>query len=107
MRTDPAAVGGGGSIINQIYILHMGFLVACIHDILDFIEYIWNAPMVSLVLPTSDDTGSWGSPTRQAVYSPGPMFPPWFLVGNREAELRPTTFSSLLLFCAFLSFLFS
>ena len=29
-----------------------------------------------------------------------------FLAGNREAELNPTTFSSLLLFRVFLSFLF-
>ena len=27
-------------------------------------ECIWNAPAVSLVLPTSDDTGSLGSPPR-------------------------------------------
>ena len=38
--------------------------------------------------------------------------PPWvtascFLARNREAELKPTTFSSLLLFCVFLSFIFS
>ena len=37
---------------------------------------------------------------------------PWmtashFLVGNSEAELKPSTFSSLLLFRVFLSFLFS
>ena len=40
------------------------------------------------------------------------MVPPWvtascFLVGNWEAELKPLTFSSLLLFHFFLSFLFS
>ena len=40
------------------------------------------------------------------------MVPPWvtashFLVGNTEAELKPTTISSLLLFRDFLSFLFS
>ena len=40
------------------------------------------------------------------------MVPPWviashFLGGNREAELKPITFSSLLLFRVFLSFLFS
>ena len=38
------------------------------------------------------------------------LVPPWvigshFLVLNREAELKPTTFFSLLLFCVFLSFL--
>ena len=40
------------------------------------------------------------------------MVPPWvtvsrLLAGNREAELKPITFSSLLLFRDFLSFLFS
>ena len=32
---------------------------------------IWNAPVVSLVLPTFNDTGSLGSPPRQVVYPPG------------------------------------
>ena len=41
-----------------------------------------------------------------------PLVPPWvnashFLVGNREDELKLIHFSSLLLFCHFLSFLFS
>ena len=41
-----------------------------------------------------------------------PLFHTWvtasrFLAGNREAELKPTTFSSLLLFPDFLSFFFS
>ena len=44
--------------------------------------------------------------------SPGSMFLPWvtafhFLAGNREAGIKPTTFSSLLLLHVFLSFLFS
>ena len=39
------------------------------------------------------------------------LVPPWvtashFLAGNRETEQKPTTFSSLLLFRVFLSFLF-
>ena len=67
-------------------------------------------PQSLLGPPTFDDTGSLGSP-RQVVYSPGSMVPPWvtasrFLAKNREDELKPTTFSSLLLFCVFLSFLF-
>ena len=33
-------------------------------------ECIWNAPLVSLFLPTFDDTGSMGSPPRQVVYPP-------------------------------------
>ena len=41
-----------------------------------------------------------------------PLVPPWvtpsrILVENREAELKPTTFSSILLFRVFLSFLFT
>ena len=75
-------------------------------------ERIWNVLAVSLVLPTFDDTGSLGSPPHQVVYPSGSMVPSWvtasrFLAGNREAELNPTTFSSLLLFCVFLSSLFS
>ena len=39
------------------------------------------------------------------------LVPSWvtasrFLAGNKESELKPTIFSSLLLFCGFLSFLF-
>ena len=30
-----------------------------------------------------------------------------FLAGNREAELKPTTLSSLIVFCVFLSSIFS
>ena len=52
-------------------------------------ECFWNAPAVSLVLPTFDFTGSLGSPPRQVVYSPGSIVPPWvtayrFLAGNRD-----------------------
>ena len=59
--------------------------------------------------PNLDDTGSLCSPPHQVVYS---LIQPWvtvshFLVGNMEAELKHTTFSSLLLFHVFLSFLFS
>ena len=66
-------------------------------------ECIWNAPAVSLFL---------GSPPRQVIYPTGSMVPPWvtasrFLAGNKEAELKPATFSSLLIFPVFLSFLFS
>ena len=61
---------------------------------------IWNAPAVLLFL--FDDTSSLGSPPRQAGNPPGSMVPPWvttsrFLARNREAELKPNTFSSLLL----------
>ena len=75
-------------------------------------ECIWNASKVSLVLLVFDVTGSLGSPLRQVVYPPISMVPPWvtasrLLAENRETELKPTTFSSLLVFCIFLSFLFS
>ena len=39
-------------------------------------ECIWNAPAISLVLPTFDVTGSLGS-LRQVVYPPGSMIPSW------------------------------
>ena len=50
--------------------------------------------------------------STSGFYPPGPMVPTWvtasrFFVGNREAEPNLTTFSSLLLFHVFLSFLFS
>ena len=55
-------------------------------------ECIWSAPMVSLVLPAFDDTGSLGSPPNQWSM---PLVPPWmtvshFFAGNRETELKPT-----------------
>ena len=53
-------------------------------------EYIWNSSTVSLVLPVFDEKGVTAS------CSP---------VGNREDELKLTTFSSLLFACVFLSFL--
>ena len=54
-----------------------------------FYVCIWNGPMVSLVLPGFDFTGSLGSP-RQVVYLSGSMVLPWMttslsLSGNREA----------------------
>ena len=72
-------------------------------------ECIWNALAVSLVLLTFNDTGSLGSPPRQVVFPSGSMVSPWvtasrFLAGNRDVELKPTTFFSLLLFRTFLSF---
>ena len=76
-------------------------------------ECIWNASVVSLILPPFHDTGSLGSPSRQIVYPPGFMVPPWvnasyFLSENREAELKPTPSSSLQFsFFSFFSYLFS
>ena len=58
---------------------------ACARVIVVLRECIWNASPVSLGLPAFDDTGSR------------------FLAGNTKAELKPTTFSSLLLFRVFLS----
>ena len=70
-------------------------------------EFTWNAHAVSLV-PAFDDTRSLGSTLRQVVYLPGSMVPPRvtasrFLAGNKEAKLKPSTSSSLLLFRIFLS----
>ena len=64
------------------------------------------------VLPAFDGTGILDSPPRQVIYTPGSRVSSWvttlrFLAGNRGTELKPTTFSSLLLFHVFLSFLFS
>ena len=75
------------------------------HVIIGLHECVWNAPPVSLVHPAFDDTSSLGSPPRRVI-------PPWVtasrsLAGNREAEINPTTLSSLLFFRVFLSFLFS
>ena len=75
-------------------------------------ECIWKAFAVSFIHLTFDDNGPLGSSPRQVVYSLGSMAPPWvtifrFLAGNREVELKPATFSSLLLFRVFLYFLFS
>ena len=72
----------------------------------------WNLPAVSLVLPAFDEIGSPGFPPRQMFSPPGSMVPLWvtasrFLTGNRKAELKLTTLSSLLLFRIFPSFLFS
>ena len=70
---------------------------------------IWNTSVVSLVLQAFDDTGSLGYSPCRVVYRP-PVFTIVtafrFLAENREAELKPTTFSSLSLFRVFL-FLFS
>ena len=94
-----------GGVLVQL----LGGQGARAHVILVLRECIWNATTLLLVLPAFEDIGSL---PRQVVYPPGFMAAPWmttfhFLVGNREAELKPTTFSSLLLFCDFLSFLFS
>ena len=65
-------------------------------------ECIWNALMVPFGLSSFDDTGSLDYPSRWVTYHllPASRVP----AGNRKAELKNTTFSSLLLF---LSFLFS
>ena len=73
-------------------------------------ECMWNALVVLLGLPTFDDTGSLGSHPRRVFYRPSVsalVTESRFLAGNREAKLKPTTFSSLLIFRVSLSFLFS
>ena len=65
------------------------------HVILVLCESIRNAPEVSLVLPNFDDNGSLG------FMVPPRMNASCFFMGNREAELKPTTFCSLLVFSVF------
>ena len=94
---------GGGGVWAQL----LGGQGACARVILFFCECIWNAVAVSLVTPAFDGTVSW---VLLRVGWSIPLVPPWvtasrFLAGNREAELKPTTFSSLLLFHVFQSFL--
>ena len=67
-------------------------------------EYIWN--LVLLALPAFGDTGFLDFPPRRVVSPPGSTLGDCFtfLAGNREVELKPTTFSSLLLLRVFLYF---
>ena len=90
-----------------VYLL--GWQVPRAQVILVLRECIWNASAVRLFLTAYDDTGTLGSPSHQVVYPYGSTLgdSPHFLVGNRETELKPNTFSSLLIFCDFLPFLFS
>ena len=72
-------------------------------------ETVWNALVILLVLQTFDDTGSLDYPPGRVIYRPSvsPLVTASsFLVRNKEVELKPTTFSSLL-FPVFLSFLSS
>ena len=43
---------------------------ACARVILLLPECIWNTPVVSLVFPAFDNTGSLGPPPRKVVYPP-------------------------------------
>ena len=73
-------------------------------------ECIRNALVVLLGLQTFDNTGSLSHPLRRVVYRSlvsTLMTAFRFLARNREADLKRTTFSSLLLFHVFLSFLLS
>ena len=63
----------GGESLGSI----VGGLGPRIRVILVLRECIWNAPAVSLFLPTFDDTGSLGSLPRQVVI---PLFK-WFHPG--------------------------
>ena len=66
--------------------------------------YIWNALVVLLRLLTFDGTGFLGYPLRRVVYRQSVstlVAASHSLAGNREADLKPSTFSSLLLFCFF------
>ena len=70
----------------------------------------WNALMALLGLPTFDDTDSLCYLPRSVIYRPSLSIlvtASTFIAGNREAKLKPTTFSSLLFFRVFLPFIFS
>ena len=58
-------IWGGG-----VWVQLLGGQGAYAHVILVLCECIWNAPVVLLVLPAFDDTGSLGSPPVQVVSSP-------------------------------------
>ena len=49
----------------------LGSQETCARFILVLRECIWNAPAVTLILPSFDDTGSLGSPARRVVYPRG------------------------------------
>ena len=96
--------------VRGIWVQLLGVQEARVRVILVLRECIWSAPVVSLIFPAFNDTGSLGSPPRQVV-SPILNGLPWvnashFLAENTEAELKSTTFLSFLLFRDFLSFLF-
>ena len=66
--------------------------------------------LLGLGLPTFDDTGLLSNPPCRVVYRQSVstlVTASHFLAGNREAELKPSTFSSLLHVGVFLSFVFS
>ena len=72
-------------------------------------ECIWSVPVVSLVLLASKISAPW---VFLRVGWSNPLVQPWviaarFLAWNKEAELKPTTFSSLLPFLSLVSCLFS
>ena len=78
--------------------------------ILDLRKCIWNALLVLLGVATFEDIGSLGYLPRLVTYHPSSstlVIASRFLTGNREAELKPTTFSSFLLLSVFVSLFFS
>ena len=62
-------------------------LGVCACVILVLSEYIWNAPTVSLVLSTFDDTGSLGSPLSGGLY-------PWFH-GSTLSDFHPFPYGGI------------
>ena len=78
--------------------------------ILVLYECTWNALMALLVFPSFNDTGLPGYPPRRLVYRPSVstlVTASRLLAGKGEGELKPTSFSSFLLFRVLLSFSFS
>ena len=56
--------------VGGVWVQLLGDQVVRARVILVLHECIWNAPVVSLVLPVFDSTGSLGSPPRKVVYPP-------------------------------------
>ena len=113
MCANPVVTGGGDSIIIIIYmgwrsqdwIQLLGGQGACKCIIFFLCECIWTVPVVSLSFQFLTIMGSW---VLLFIGLSIPLVPPWvtgshFLAGTRETELKPTTFSLLLLFHVFLS----
>ena len=98
-------VGGGGVWVHWLGVRGVRGRVIQVVG-----ECISNTLVVLLGLPSFDDTGSLDCPPRKVVYQTSVstlVITSRFLTGNRKAELKLTTFYSLLLFRVFLSFLFS
>ena len=95
--------------VGEVWVQLLGGQEAHANVILVLCTCIWNAPAFLLILSAFDDTGSLGYHPRRMVYRPSVsnlVTTFRFSSGNRDTELKPTTFSSSN-FAFFLSLLFS